>query len=145
MSEPVVERLTAETLLDNVALSRSVGWQDTESDWRVLHAAATVFGVRRGGRLVGQVALGTYGAVGTVAKMVVAHPGKAVVAVSHADPIKAVVAHAMGTHLDLFQRIVVSPCSVTAMAGILSATASSSTSSIRHAPSRSENSVCRCR
>ena len=50
-----------------------------------------------------------------VAKMVAAHPGKAVVAVSHADPIKAVVAHAMGTHLDLFQRIVVSPCSVTAI------------------------------
>jgi predicted N-acetyltransferase YhbS len=59
-------------LLDNVALSRSVGWQDTESDWRVLHEAATVFGVRRAGRLVGQVALGAYGAVGTVAKMVVA-------------------------------------------------------------------------
>jgi probable phosphomutase (TIGR03848 family) len=50
-----------------------------------------------------------------VANMVAAHPGKAVVAVSHADPIKAVVAQAMGTHLDLFQRIVVSPCSVTAI------------------------------
>lgn len=50
-----------------------------------------------------------------VAKQVAAHPGKVVVAVSHADPIKAVVAHAMGTHLDLFQRIVVSPCSVTAI------------------------------
>ena len=36
-------------------------------------------------------------------------------AVSHADPIKAAVAHALGTHLDLFQRIVVSPCSVTAI------------------------------
>jgi len=35
--------------------------------------------------------------------------------VSHADPIKAAVAQAMGTHLDLFQRIVVSPCSVTAI------------------------------
>ena len=34
---------------------------------------------------------------------------------SHADPIKAAVAAAMGTHLDLFQRIVVSPCSVTAV------------------------------
>ena len=45
-----------------------------------------------------------------------AHPGQRVVAVSHADPIKAAVAHAMGTHLDLFQRIVVSPCSVTAVA-----------------------------
>ncbi len=43
------------------------------------------------------------------------HPGEAVVAVSHADPIKAVVADAVGTHLDLFQRIVISPCSVTAI------------------------------
>jgi probable phosphoglycerate mutase len=48
--------------------------------------------------------------------IVAAHPGKVVVAVSHADPIKAVVAQSMGTHLDLFQRIVVSPCSVTAIA-----------------------------
>jgi probable phosphomutase (TIGR03848 family) len=43
------------------------------------------------------------------------HPGQTVVAVSHADPIKAAVAHAMGTHLDLFQRIVISPCSVSAI------------------------------
>jgi probable phosphomutase (TIGR03848 family) len=43
------------------------------------------------------------------------HPGETVVAVSHADPIKAAVADAMGTHLDLFQRIVISPCSVTAI------------------------------
>ena len=37
-------------------------------------------------------------------------------AVSHADVIKAVAAAAAGTPLDLFQRIVVSPCSVTAIA-----------------------------
>ncbi|HSS09982.1 MAG TPA: MSMEG_4193 family putative phosphomutase [Acidimicrobiales bacterium] len=43
------------------------------------------------------------------------HPGETVVAVSHADPIKAAVSDALGTHLDLFQRIVVSPCSVTAI------------------------------
>lgn len=43
------------------------------------------------------------------------HAGQTVVAVSHADPIKAAVAQAMGTHLDLFQRIVVSPCSVSAI------------------------------
>ena len=43
------------------------------------------------------------------------HPGKVVVCVSHADPIKAAVAHAMGTHLDLFQRIVISTCSVSAV------------------------------
>jgi probable phosphomutase (TIGR03848 family) len=40
------------------------------------------------------------------------HPGGTIVCVSHADPIKAVLAHALGTHLDLFQRIVVSTCSV---------------------------------
>jgi probable phosphoglycerate mutase len=44
-----------------------------------------------------------------------AHPGSIVIAVSHADPIKAAVAQALGVHLDLFQRIVVSPCSVTAL------------------------------
>lgn len=45
-----------------------------------------------------------------------AHQGQTVVAVSHADPIKALVAYAVGTHLDLFQRIVVSPCSVSVIA-----------------------------
>ena len=49
------------------------------------------------------------------AKLRARHPGGVVVAVSHADPIKAVVADALGTHLDLFQRIVISPCSVTAI------------------------------
>jgi hypothetical protein len=37
------------------------------------------------------------------------------VAVSHADPIKAAVAATAGVPLDLFQRLVVSPCSVTAL------------------------------
>jgi probable phosphoglycerate mutase len=36
--------------------------------------------------------------------------------VSHADPIKAIVAAAAGVPLDLFQRLVVSPCSVSALA-----------------------------
>jgi probable phosphoglycerate mutase len=52
---------------------------------------------------------------GAVDKLRLAHPGQTVVAVSHADPIKAAVAHALGTHIDLFQRIVVSPCSVSAV------------------------------
>lgn len=44
------------------------------------------------------------------------HAGGTIVCVSHADPIKALVAHAMGTHIDLFQRIVISTCSITAIA-----------------------------
>lgn len=50
-----------------------------------------------------------------VADLAGSHPGATIVAVSHADPIKALVADAMGTHLDLFQRIVISPCAVTAV------------------------------
>lgn len=46
-------------------------------------------------------------------RLVATHPGGTVVAVSHADPIKAAVAMATGVHLDLFQRIVISPCSIT--------------------------------
>jgi len=53
--------------------------------------------------------------VATVDRLRSAHRGGAIVLVSHADPIKAAVAHALGTHLDLFQRIVISPCSVTAI------------------------------
>jgi probable phosphoglycerate mutase len=52
---------------------------------------------------------------GAIARLVERHRGQTIVAVSHADPIKAAVAHAMGTHLDLFQRIVVSPCSISAI------------------------------
>jgi probable phosphoglycerate mutase len=48
-----------------------------------------------------------------IERLVALHPGGTVVAVSHADPIKAAVAMATGVHLDLFQRIVISPCSIT--------------------------------
>lgn len=54
--------------------------------------------------------------VATLDRLRERHPGQTIVAVSHADPIRAVVAHAMGTHLDHFQRIVVSPGSLTAIA-----------------------------
>jgi probable phosphomutase (TIGR03848 family) len=53
--------------------------------------------------------------VGALDKLVARHPGETIVAVSHADPIKAAVAQALGTHLDLFQRIVISPCSISAI------------------------------
>ena len=44
------------------------------------------------------------------------HAGRTVVLVSHADPIKAVVVEAMGAHLDSYQRVVISPCSITVIA-----------------------------
>ncbi|MBT2597086.1 MSMEG_4193 family putative phosphomutase [Arthrobacter sp. ISL-72] len=53
--------------------------------------------------------------VGTLEAVCAAHAGGVVACFSHADPIKAAVAHALGTHLDLFQRIVISPGSVSAI------------------------------
>ena len=55
-------------------------------------------------------------ALAAVAAIVARHPGQRVAAVSHADVIKAVAASAMGTPLDLFQRILIDPASVTAVA-----------------------------
>jgi len=43
-----------------------------------------------------------------------AHPGATVAVVSHAEVIKAAVAHYTGLHLDLFQRLAVYPASLTA-------------------------------
>jgi len=51
----------------------------------------------------------------TLDKLAHRHQGRSFVAVSHADPIKAAIAATAGIHLDLFQRLVVSPCSVTAL------------------------------
>jgi probable phosphomutase (TIGR03848 family) len=45
-----------------------------------------------------------------------AHAGQTVAVVSHSDPIKMAVAHYTGLALDLFQRITISPASVTAFA-----------------------------
>ena len=47
----------------------------------------------------------------TVGMILERHPEETVVCVSHADPIKAILASAVGTPLDLFQRILVGPCS----------------------------------
>ena len=43
------------------------------------------------------------------------HPEETIVAVSHADAIKLVLAHYLGVHIDLFQRISVSPASVSVL------------------------------
>ncbi len=44
------------------------------------------------------------------------HPDGVIVVVSHADLIKLVLAHYLGVHIDLFQRIVIAPASVSAIA-----------------------------
>jgi probable phosphomutase (TIGR03848 family) len=51
-----------------------------------------------------------------VTKIVKRHRNRTVIVVSHADPIKAAVTYAQGVPLDLFQRTVISPCSLSAVA-----------------------------
>ncbi len=53
--------------------------------------------------------------VGAARGLVGQHPGQSLIIVSHADPIKAVVTDALGLHLDLFQRVVIAPASVSAI------------------------------
>ncbi len=52
----------------------------------------------------------------TMLRLSLQHPGQLVVAVSHADCIKAVLALALGMPLDSFQRIAIGPCSSSAVA-----------------------------
>ncbi len=79
--------------------------------WKAVHAYPSGFRFPGGESFVEMQTR----ALAALERLRAAHPGGTVVAVSHADVIKAAVAHALGTHLDLFQRIVISPCSVTAI------------------------------
>jgi probable phosphoglycerate mutase len=51
----------------------------------------------------------------TLERLAAKHRNRTIVAVSHADPIKAAVTYAQGVPLDLFQRTVISPCSLSAI------------------------------
>ena len=51
-----------------------------------------------------------------IARLVERHRGGTIVAVSHADPIKLYTAYALGTPLDLFQRLVIATASITVIA-----------------------------
>ena len=52
-------------------------------------------------------------AVNAIEMLVEKHPRQRVAVVSHSDVIKMIVAHYLGMHLDLFQRIEISPASLT--------------------------------
>jgi probable phosphomutase (TIGR03848 family) len=51
----------------------------------------------------------------TLERLAHKHRNKTIVVVSHADPIKAAVTYAQGVPLDLFQRTVISTCSISAI------------------------------
>jgi probable phosphoglycerate mutase len=53
--------------------------------------------------------------VGSLESIANSHPKECVAVFSHSDMIKFAVAHLVGIHLDLFQRLVIGPVSVTAI------------------------------
>ena len=55
-------------------------------------------------------------AVAAIESLSLRHKKEMIAIVSHADVIKLVLAHYLGTHIDLFQRITISPASVSLLA-----------------------------
>jgi probable phosphomutase (TIGR03848 family) len=53
---------------------------------------------------------------GAIQQIVAQHEHETVAVVSHADPIKLALAHALGIPLDLFQRLAIHPASISAIA-----------------------------
>jgi probable phosphomutase (TIGR03848 family) len=92
---------------------RKLGELGKEPLWRVVqaHPSAAVF---PGGEGLAQVQARAVASVRAHGERVVAEHGPEAVwlVCSHGDVIKAVLADALGVHLDSFQRIVVDPCSV---------------------------------
>jgi probable phosphomutase (TIGR03848 family) len=87
-----------------------------EKLWRAVqaHPSAVAF---PGGESLAGMAARTVAAIRDWDRQLAAEHGEGAVwvACSHGDPIKAVVADALGLHLDHFQRIVIDPGSVTAI------------------------------
>ena len=88
---------------------RRLGDLRRKKDWKTVQAYPSGFAFP-GGESFAQMQVRV---TGQLHDLVERHRGETIVAVSHADPIKAAVADALGVHLDHFQRIVVSPCSLT--------------------------------
>src|ERR1019366_1788084 len=77
-------------------------------EWRAVQHAPSTFRFPEG-ESFGEMQLRIWAALERLARR---HRNRTVVAVSHADPIKAAVTYALGVPLDLFQRTVISPCSI---------------------------------
>jgi len=115
----IAKALGLKVKLDKGLLEADIGdWTGQElkvvrrtPEWKIVHSYPSGFRFPGGESFV-EMQTRT---VSALERLRLAHPGQTIVAVSHADTIKAAVAHALGTHLDLFQRIVISPCSVTAI------------------------------
>jgi probable phosphoglycerate mutase len=82
------------------------------SEWRAVQHAPSTFRFP-GGESFTEMQQRIWSALERLAAK---HRNRTIVVVSHADPIKAAVTFAQGVPLDLFQRTVISPCSLSAIA-----------------------------
>lgn len=90
---------------------RQIATLARRNDWQTVQRSPSTFTFPGGESFAGMQLRMTE----AITRLCAAHPGGLIVAVSHADTIKAAAAAALGTPLDLFQRIVISPCSITAI------------------------------
>ncbi len=81
-------------------------------EWRAVQHAPSTFRFPEGESFT-EMQLRTWT---TLERLAAKHRNRTIVVVSHADPIKAAVTYAQGVPLDLFQRTVISPCSISAIA-----------------------------
>lgn len=90
---------------------RQIAALSRRSDWQTVQRTPSTFTFPGGESFAGMQVRITE----AIQALCAEHPGSTIVAVSHADTIKAAAAAALGTPLDLFQRIMISPCSITAI------------------------------
>ena len=118
-ASPIARALKLRTTIDKGLLECDFGqWTgrrlsalSRRSDWRQVQNSPSTFRFPDGESFV-EMQLRMWS---TIERLGARHRGRTIVVVSHADPIKAVVTYAQGVPLDLFQRTVISPCSVSAI------------------------------
>lgn len=118
-AETISKELGLRTRTDRGLLEADIGsWAGKEikslakdRQWQQLHRRPSGFRFPRG-ESIAQMSARMNDTIATLASK---HAGETIVVVSHADPIKAAVASAAGVPLDLFQRFVIAPCSVSAL------------------------------
>ena len=82
-----------------------------EPEWRLVQARPSSVGYPNGESIRQMQSR----ALDAVERLVASHEGETIILVTHADIVKAVVAHYLGLHLDLFQRLIISPASISTL------------------------------
>jgi probable phosphoglycerate mutase len=90
---------------------KSLSSLQKKPEWRAVQHAPSTFRFP-GGESFTEMQLRIWS---TLERLAQAHQGETIIVVSHADPIKAAVTYAQGVPLDLFQRTVISTCSISAV------------------------------